>query len=63
VLQLVEVSNVRRPPIEFRVSAILYTLLGIVVALTIHFVVLSSERLNWLSAPGAIIDLVPTWLF
>lgn len=53
----------RKPPIEFRVSAILYTLLGIVVALTIHFVVLSSAKLNWLGAPGAIMDLVPTWLF
>jgi len=53
---------VRKPPIEFRVSAILYTLLGIIVALTIHFVVLSSAKLNWLGTPGAIMYFVPTWL-
>lgn len=37
-------------PIEFRTSAILYTILGIIVALLIHFVVLSSPYLNWLAA-------------
>ena len=42
-----------RPPIEFRTVAIIYTLLGIVMALVIHFVVLSSPRYNWLSLVGA----------
>jgi hypothetical protein len=43
-------SNPLRPnrPIEFRTSAILYTLLGIILALLIHFVVLSSGTFNWL---------------
>lgn len=39
-------------PIEFRVSVILGTLIGIVMALLIHFVVLSSARLNWLGVAG-----------
>ncbi|HEU4323923.1 MAG TPA: hypothetical protein VFS21_12310 [Roseiflexaceae bacterium] len=38
----------RDRPFEFRTIAILYTLLGIVIALTIHFVVLSSSQYNWL---------------
>jgi light-harvesting complex 1 alpha chain len=38
-------------PIEFRTSAILYTILGIVMALLNHFVVLSSPAYNWLQAP------------
>jgi light-harvesting complex 1 alpha chain len=38
-----------RPPIEFRTVVILYTLLGIIMALVIHFVVLSSPRYNWLN--------------
>jgi light-harvesting complex 1 alpha chain len=42
----------RRPPIEFRTVAILYTLLGIIMALVIHFIVLSSPRYNWLSLVG-----------
>jgi light-harvesting complex 1 alpha chain len=42
----------RRPPIEFRTVAILYTLLGVIMALVIHFVVLSSPRYNWLSLVG-----------
>jgi hypothetical protein len=53
----------RKPPIEFRTSAILYTLLGIIVALTIHFVVLSSPKLNWLQAPAAIVYMLPAGLF
>jgi hypothetical protein len=55
----------RKPPIEFRTSAILYTLLGIIVALTIHFVVLSSPKLNWLQAPASVISVLGTtgaWL-
>lgn len=35
-------------PIEFRTVLILTILLGIVVALTIHFIVLSSPTYNWL---------------
>lgn len=42
----------RDRPFEFRTIAILYTLLGIVIALTIHFVVLSSPKYNWLRAPA-----------
>jgi light-harvesting complex 1 alpha chain len=42
----------RRAPIEFRTTAIIYTLLGIVMALVIHFVVLSSPKYNWLSLVG-----------
>lgn len=38
----------RNRPIEFRTVLILYILLGIVIALTIHFIVLSSARYNWL---------------
>lgn len=38
----------RDRPIEFRTVLILYILLGVVVALTIHFIVLSSGRYNWL---------------
>jgi hypothetical protein len=41
-----------RPPIEFRTVALIYTLLGLVMALVIHFVVLSSERYNWLTIVG-----------
>jgi light-harvesting complex 1 alpha chain len=41
-----------RPPIEVRTVAFIYTLLGIVMALVIHFVVLSSPRYNWLSLIG-----------
>jgi light-harvesting complex 1 alpha chain len=43
----------RERPIEFRTVLILYILLGIVVALTIHFIVLSSERYNWLRNTSA----------
>jgi hypothetical protein len=48
----------RDRPIEFRTVMILYILLGIVVALTIHFIVLSSERYNWLRAEGAASSIV-----
>lgn len=43
----------RERPIEFRTVMILYILLGIVVALTIHFIVLSSDKYNWLRDAGA----------
>lgn len=36
-------------PIEFRTTLILYILLGIGVALTIHFILLSTPTYNWLS--------------
>lgn len=39
-------------PIEFRTVLILYILLGLIVALTIHFIVLSSPEYNWLNALG-----------
>ncbi len=37
-------------PFEFRTVVILATLLGLVMALFIHMVVLSSPLLNWLQA-------------
>ena len=42
----------RRSPFEFRTNAIIYTLLGVVMALVIHFVVLSSPKYNWLALIG-----------
>jgi hypothetical protein len=36
-------------PIQFRTSLILYILLGVGVALTIHFILLSTPAYNWLS--------------
>lgn len=36
-------------PVEFRTTLILYILLGLVVALTIHFILLSSPAFNWIS--------------
>lgn len=36
-------------PIEFRTNLILYILLGIGVALTIHFILLSTPAYNWIS--------------
>jgi len=36
-------------PVEFRTSLILYILLGLGVALTIHFILLSSPTYNWIS--------------
>ena len=41
-----------RRSFDFRTNAIIYTLFGIVIALVIHFVVLSSPRYNWLSLVG-----------
>ncbi|GIW03254.1 MULTISPECIES: light-harvesting protein [Roseiflexus] len=38
-------------PFEFRTSVVVSTLLGLVMALLIHFVVLSSGAFNWLRAP------------
>lgn len=36
-------------PVEFRTIMILYILLGVGVALTIHFILLSTPAYNWLS--------------
>lgn len=36
-------------PIEFRTVLYLYILLGAGIALTIHFILLSTETYNWLS--------------
>jgi light-harvesting complex 1 alpha chain len=37
-------------PIQFRTVMVLYILLGVVVALTIHFILLSSPDYNWLTS-------------
>jgi hypothetical protein len=42
------VPSKKNRPIEFTTVMILYILLGIGVALTIHFILLSSETYNWL---------------
>jgi len=39
-------------PIEFRTVMILYSLLGLVVGLTIHFILLSTEAYNWFALAG-----------
>lgn len=36
-------------PVQFRTTMILYILLGIGVALTIHFILLSTPEFNWLA--------------
>ncbi len=36
-----------------RTNAIIFSILGLVVALLIHFLVLSSPRYNWLNPPAA----------
>jgi hypothetical protein len=35
-------------PVQFRTTLILYVVLGIVVALTIHFILLSTPTYSWL---------------
>jgi len=40
-------------PVQFRAVLYLYTLLGIGIALTIHFILLSTEAYNWFSLAGA----------
>lgn len=42
----------RNRPVDFRTIMILYILLGIGVALTIHFILLSSPEFNWLTPPA-----------
>ena len=46
-----------RPPIEFRTTVILYTLLGVIMALVIHFVVLSAPRYNWLGLVNGLLNV------
>lgn len=47
-----------------RVNAIIWSILGLVVALLIHFIVLSSDRYNWIKErpdrqdAGSLIELV-----
>ncbi|NJK81087.1 MAG: light-harvesting protein [Chloroflexaceae bacterium] len=41
-----------------RTVAIVFSILGLVVALLIHFIVLSSPRYNWLGEPAALIEQV-----
>jgi hypothetical protein len=41
--------NKNKRPVEFRTIMILYILLGIGVALTIHFILLSTDAYNWLN--------------
>jgi hypothetical protein len=44
-------DNHERPerPFEFRTNVFLYILMGLAVALLIHFIVLSSPTFNWIS--------------
>lgn len=42
-----------------RTVAVVFSVLGLVVALLIHFIVLSSPRYNWLDlGPAAVTDMV-----
>ncbi len=41
----------RQPRSPFRTNAIVFSILGLVVALLIHFIVLSSPNYNWLDLP------------
>jgi len=43
----------RQPRSPFRTNAIVFSILGLVVALLIHFIVLSSPNYNWLDLPEA----------
>jgi hypothetical protein len=36
-------------PVQFRTIMVLYILLGVGVALTIHFILLSTTQYNWLA--------------
>lgn len=36
-------------PFDFRTNVILYILMGVAFALTIHFILLSSPKYNWLA--------------
>jgi hypothetical protein len=39
-------------PVQFRTTMLLYVLLGIGVALTIHFILLSTPAYNWFTLAG-----------
>lgn len=39
-----------------RTVAIVFSILGLVVGLLIHFIVLSSPKYNWLGEPSALIE-------
>lgn len=41
-----------------RTVAVVFSILGLVVALLIHFIVLSSPKYNWLGSPAAMLDQV-----
>ncbi|NJL05982.1 MAG: light-harvesting protein [Chloroflexaceae bacterium] len=41
-----------------RTVAVVFSILGLVVALLIHFIVLSSPKYNWLGSPSAMLDQV-----
>ncbi|NJL94065.1 MAG: light-harvesting protein [Anaerolineae bacterium] len=46
--EVVYVTRPKNRPIEFTTVLILYILLGVGVALTIHFILLSTSTYNWL---------------
>lgn len=46
----------RQPRSPFRTNAIVFSILGLVVALLIHFIVLSSPNYNWFDVPEALVD-------
>lgn len=41
-----------------RTNAIIFSILGLVVGLLIHFIVLSSDRYNWIEGPSALVNYV-----
>lgn len=44
-----------QPRSPVRTNIVIFTILGFVVALLIHFIVLSSPKYNWLSEGGALL--------
>ncbi|NJL54318.1 light-harvesting protein [bacterium] len=44
--------NKKDRPVEFRTMMLLYILLGVGVALTIHFILLSTDTYNWFQNVG-----------
>lgn len=44
--------NIEDRVIDFRTVMILYILLGVGVALTIHFILLSTDAYNWFDGTG-----------
>jgi hypothetical protein len=44
--------NPEERPVQFRTIMFLYILLGVGVALTIHFILLSTTEYNWLAGSG-----------